>query len=231
MGMANARETARDFSMVSSLPTRRAKRQLRAVKQRVAARVQYEHDRALHTSREQPKPSAHRSAWAKFHGHWIATGIASIRKGGPRLNLLSPPPPAQPLPANAVHIRVAATLHPAKGKRPPRAAWAIAVEDLDEDTEPTERMRAAGAIATTATHGPSNPACQATRHTWQVAHQVAVAKGLLSAAQHRRRGRPVVLTVHNVTTARDLQAHRASGARRRTSHGQLARNNLSTLKK
>ena len=203
---------------------------LRAVKQRVAARVQYEHDRALHASREQPKPSANKSAWAAFHGHWIATGIAGIRKGGPRLNLLSPPPPAQPLPANAVHIRVAATLHPATSKRPPRAAWAIAVEDLDDDTEPTERMWAAGAIATTATHGPSNPACQATRHTWQVAHQVAVAKGLLSAAQHRRRGRPVVLTVHNVTTARDLQAHRASDARRRTSHGQLARNNLSTLK-
>jgi hypothetical protein len=29
-------------------------------------------------------------------------------------------------------------------------------------------------------------------------------KGLLSAAQHRRRGRPLTLTVHNVTTARDL---------------------------
>ena len=40
--------------------------------------------------------------------------------------------------------------------------------------------------------------------------------------------RVIVLTVHNVTTARDLQAHRA-GARRRTSHGQLARNNLSKL--
>ena len=66
------------------------------------------------------------------------------------------------------------------------------------------------------------------RHTWQVAHQVAVANGLRSAAQHRRRGRPIVPTVHNVTTARDLQPHQA-GARRRTSHGQLARNNLSVL--
>ena len=69
---------------------------------------------------------------------------------------------------------------------------------------------------------------KATRHTWQVAHQVAAAKGLLSAAQHSRRGRPIVLTVHSVTTVRDLQPHRA-GARRRTSHGQLARNNLSKL--
>ena len=170
---------------------------LRAVKQRVAARVQYEHDRALHASREQPKPSTHKSAWAKFHSHWIATGIAGIRKGGPRLNLLSPPPPAQPLPARAVHIRVTATLHPARGKQPPKAAWAIAVEDLDEAGRATARMEAAAAIATEATHGPNHPACQATRHTWQVAHQVAVAKGLRSAAQHRRRGRPIVLTVHN----------------------------------
>ena len=84
--------------------------------------------------------------------------------------------------------------------------WAIAVEDLDEAGCATARMEAAAAIATEATHGPSHPACQATRHTWQVAHQVAVAKGLRSAAQHRRRGRPIVLTVHNVTTARDLQA-------------------------
>ena len=88
-----------------------------------------------------------------------------------------------------------------------------------------------GAIATTATHGPSNPACQATRHTWQVAHQVAIAKGLLSAAQHRRRGRPVVLAVHNVTAARDLQTPRASGARRRTSHEQLARDHLLALQR
>ena len=132
--------------------------------------------------------------------------------------------------AKAVHIRVTATLHPAKGKQPPKAAWAIAVEDLDEAGRATPRMQATAAIATDATHGPSHPACQATRHTWQVAHQVAVAKGLRSAAQHRRRGRPIVLTVHSVTTARDLQARRA-GARRRTSHGQLARNNLSTLQK
>ena len=34
-----------------------------------------------------------------------------------------------------------------------------------------------------------------------------------------------------ITTARDLQTHRASGARRRTSHGRLARNNLSTLQR
>ena len=46
-------------------------------------------------------------------------------------------------------------------------------------------------------------------------YQVAVAKGLVSAAQHRRRQRPIVLTVHNVTTARDLQPPQATHPRRR----------------
>ena len=202
---------------------------LRAIKRRVAECVQYEHDKARHASREGPKPSKHASAWTKFHGHWIATGVASLRKGGPRLNLFSPRPPAEPLPANAVHIRVTATLCPAKGKQPPRAAWAIAVEDLGGGGHAAPLMTAAGAIATAATHGPGNPACQAARHTWQTAHQVAVAKGLASAAQHRRRRRPIVLTVHNVTTARDLQPPTATHPRRRTSHQQLARNNFSTL--
>ena len=55
-------------------------------------------------------------------------------------------------------------------------------------------MRASGAIAT---HGARHSECVAAR-------QVAVKKGLLSAAQQRRRRRPLTLTVHNVTTARDL---------------------------
>ena len=202
---------------------------LRAIKQRVAARVQYEHDRALHASRESLRPTGHASAWTGFHGHWIATGIANLRKGGPSLNLLSPTPPAQPLPSNAVHIRVTATLRPAVGRQPPKAAWAISVEDLDRGGHATPRMTAAGAIATVASHGPSNPPRQATRHTWQTAQQAAVAKGLISAAQHRRRRRPIILMVHNVTTARDLQSPRANRPRRRTSHQQLARNNFSTL--
>ena len=142
---------------------------------------------------------------------------------------LSPKPPAQPLPLNAVHIRVTAALCPAKGRRPPKAAWAIAVDDLDERGHATERMSAAGAIATVATHGPGHPGCQAACHTWQTAHQAAVAKGLISAAQHRRRRRPIVLTVHNVTTARDLQSPQATRPPRRTSHQHLARNNFSTL--
>ena len=64
--------------------------------------------------------------------------------------------------------------------------------------------------------------------------RLSPSNGLTHARIHsphtpRTRPAPIVLTVHNVTTARDLQAHRAGDARRRTSHGRLARNNLSTL--
>ena len=62
----------------------------------------------------------------------------------------------------------------------------VSVADLGEDRQrPRCVWEAAGAIATAATHGQNHPASQATRHTWQVAHQVAVAKG-----PHQRRAAP-----------------------------------------
>ena len=57
-----------------------------------------------------------------------------------------------------------------------------------------------------------------------------MAKGLVSAAQHRRRRRPIFLTVHNVTAARDLQPSRARPPPRRGLHDRLARNNVSALR-
>ena len=50
------------------------------------------------------------------------------------------------------------------------------------------RMSASGAIATAATHGARHSECVADRQTWQVACQVAVRKGLLSAAQQPSAG-------------------------------------------
>jgi hypothetical protein len=41
------------------------------------------------------------------------------------------------------------------------------------------------------THGARHSECVAAHQTWQVACQVAVKKGLLSAAQQRRRRRPL----------------------------------------
>ena len=96
-------------------------------------------------------------------------------------------------------------------------------------------MKASGAIATAAqtaaTHGPAHNECVATRQTWQVACQVAVKKGLIGPAQHRRRGRPLTLTVHNLTTVRDLVPPRKGETRRRTSHRRLASNNIRTIER
>ena len=202
---------------------------LRAVRQRVAGQVRYEHDRAKHAMRGQPKPAPGKGAWARFHGHWIASGIASLGKEGPRLNLLSAAPHTQPVAPGSTHIRVTAALLPAKAGQPPKAGWALAVEDVAADGTRTTRMSASGAIATAATHGARHSECVADRQTWQVACQVAVRKGLLSAAQQRRRRRPLTLTVHSVTTARDLVPPRKGETRPRTSHRRLASNNIQTL--
>ena len=75
--------------------------------------------------------------------------------------------------------------------------------------------RASGAIATAATHGAGNTARIAARQTRQVAQQAAAWKGLRSIAQHRRRQRHLTLTVHNATTARDLQPPSQGGLRHR----------------
>jgi hypothetical protein len=64
-------------------------------------------------------------------------------------------------------------------------------------------MSASGAIATAATHGARHSECVADRQTWQVACQVAVRKGLLSAAQQRRRRRP--FNLFNLSTLSTFQ--------------------------
>ena len=74
----------------------------------------------------------------------------------------------------------------------------------------TERLRASGAVATTATHHARRPEIVAKRHTWQVAMQVAAGRALHYAGQLvRRRGKRVTISLPSATTARDLQAANA----------------------
>ena len=157
--------------------------------------------------------------WSLFHGHWIATGIASTRRASLCLDLLTAAPPTPPVAPNTTHVHVVSTLLPAQGKHPPKASWALLVEDVAADGSRTERMRASGAIATTATHA-GNAECIAARQTRQVAHQAAAGKGLRSVAQHSRRQRNLVLTIHNPTTERDLRPQRQGEYRHSTSHRQ-----------
>ena len=51
------------------------------------------------------------------------------------------------------------------------------------------------------------------------------------AMQQRRRHRPIIITMHNATTARDLQLPRPGRQRHRTSHRHLATRNAETLRK
>ena len=96
---------------------------LRAIRQRCTARLGYEHAKAIHSLRNEPKAGPRQGAWYCFHKQWISTGVASIAKGGrPRLHLLTAAPPAAPVAPGTVHVRVAAVLTPAKGKRPTASA-------------------------------------------------------------------------------------------------------------
>ena len=55
--------------------------------------------------------------------------------------------------------------------------------------------------------------------------QVAASRALLYAAQLRRKGRRVTITLPSATTARDLQSACPGETRPRTSHRDIARNN------
>ena len=93
----------------------------------------------------------------------LATGWPQASPAYARAALAStcsaPPPPARAAARErSAHQGHSHSARQAKGKQPPRAAWAIAVEDLDEAGRATARMDAAAAIATEATHGPKPPA-------------------------------------------------------------------------
>ena len=203
---------------------------LRAIRQRCAHMVCYEHAKAVHSTRAEPRAGPRQGAWYTFHKHWLATGVASMARGGrPRLHLLAAAPPVSHAAPGSTHIRVGVALTPAKGKRPTASAWALEAHDVGPDGTQTERLRASGAIATAATHPAHGRVTVAKRHTWQVAMQVAAGRALLYAAQLRRKGRRVTISLPSATTARDLQPARPGETRPRTSHRDIASNNSRKL--
>ena len=180
--------------------------------------MQYERSKATHAARCEPKAAPRQRAWHRFNGHWLTTSIVTLTKGGLRLNLLSAPPPTPPVAPGTIHIRVAASLLPAKGQRPPASAWAMEVLKVARDGTQTTRLTARGAIAVTATHGARGHPCLAAKHTEQVARQAATQQALLCAehltlrASHRPDlCEPIIVTLPNATTARDLSPSRPTG--------------------
>ena len=206
---------------------------LRAVRLRVTQRVQYERSKATHAAKCEPRAAPRQRAWHRFNEHWLTTGIATLTKRGLRLNLLTAPPPTPPVTPGTIHIRVAASLLPAKGQRPPASAWAMEVLKVARDGTQTTRLTARGAIAVTATHGTQGHPCLAAKHTEQVARQAAAhhallcAEHLISCALHRPDlCEQIVVTLPNATTARDLSPSRPA---RKSAHRNVASNNLRRL--
>ena len=70
-----------------------------------------------HDPARQPKSKPKRSAWHHFHTNWVATDVATIAKGGPRLNLLRTAPPTAQIEPGSTHIRVTAVLLPAHARK------------------------------------------------------------------------------------------------------------------
>ena len=86
-----------------------------------------------------------------------------------------------------------------------------------------------GAIATAATHPAHGRETVASRHTWQVAMQVAAGRALHYAEQLRRKGKQVTISLPSATTARDILPTRPGETRPRTSHRDIASNNSRKL--
>ena len=103
------------------------------------------------------------------------------------------------------------------------------------DGAQTTCLTARGAIAVTATHGAQGHPCLAAKHTDQVARQAAAQQALLcaehltSCALHRPDlCEPIVVTLPNATTARDLSPSRPV---RKSAHRNVASNNLRRLQR
>ena len=154
--------------------------------------VCYEHAKAVHSTRAEPRSGPRQGAWYTFHKHWLATAASPRHGQGPAPS----PTPAHLGPAS---LPGGARLHPpscgrsphtsAKGKCPTASAWALEAHDIGPG-RCTDRApaRERSHIATAATHPAHGRETVAKRHTWQVAMQVAAGRALHYAEQLRRKG-------------------------------------------
>ena len=178
---------------------------LRAIRQRVAERVRYEHTRANYAATH----ARDQRAWRRFHSAWVATGVATLRKGATELNIFRTAHQKEPPKAGEVHIRVAAAYRPARGKQPPSSGWALTAHDVAADGGETLQLRASGAIPATATHGGGIPAYAPRRHTGQAAQHMAAVAALAYAQQLAARGVGSVISTSNGSVVRSARAARA----------------------
>ena len=178
---------------------------LRATKTRVQQRLEYEHAKARHKAMF----TTDKGAMAAFQRIWVTTGVATMTKGGPRLNILRPAPQTAPAPPGTVHIRTDGVLVPATKKAVAAAAWVITASQVRLDGTETEILRATGAVPTRSTHKDTE-AHAPPKPTQQAARQAAVEAGAACAAHLAEKlDMDVTITAGSATTLSDLHVAKA----------------------
>ena len=193
---------------------------MRAVKQRVLQRVEFEYSKAKHaaTFSRDPRPLS------RFFATWIATGVvAAIHKGQPRLRLFSAPQPETLPSPGTLHIRTCGAYVKTRGKRGPGSGFSLTAHEVQADGTETLVLTASGAVPAVATHGAKAPPLAASQHTPQVAQHAAALAGLACAEHALANGWNVRATLGSETTHRSIErrADRKSTTMRRSKHDSL----------
>jgi hypothetical protein len=124
-----------------------------------------------------------------------------------------------------VHLRTAAVVEPAAGKRATSAGWLVSASDVCAEGSETPRLQAAGKVPTVAALGSRAPRGSATKHTEQSTHQAAIWAALVYAGQCLAKGRKVTLTRCGERYRSEKPTHRAQG-REHTTGGSRQRRNV-----
>ena len=175
---------------------------VRKIKERLQQCIEGEHEKA-----KQAKQHSHEQGpMATFQKHWITPGAAVFTVHGPKLALLSPSQNKEPPLSGGVHLRTAAAVEPAAGRRDKSAGWLVTASDVGADGSEEPRLQAVGRVPTVAAMGSRAPKGAATRHTEQSTHQAAIWAALVYASTCLQRGSRVTLTIESGTAMRNLQA-------------------------
>ena len=176
---------------------------LTQVRRRMQDRLEFEHRKAVNAE----GIAGRRGARALFHTQWVNTGVATMRKQGPRLHIFTRPrEEAGGAPVEGtLLIRTGAALVRSTARQGPAAGWSVTVHEVQEDGSEKLHLKASGAVPTRSTHGARAPPQAPTRQTEQAAHQAAAAAALVYARQKTRGGQcRVLITASSETAYRNI---------------------------
>jgi len=108
---------------------------IRKIKTRLQQRIEYEHAKAENARRF----SHEEGPMAAFQKHWVTRGAAVFTKAGSKVALLGPAQNREPPMRGGVHLRTAAVVEPAAGKRATSAGWLVSASDVGAEGSETPR--------------------------------------------------------------------------------------------